>query len=200
MVLPGEYSVSLAKNENGSISPLGESQTFEVVPLNDATFPAADRAAVLAFQRELGELQRVVLAASAVIDETHAQVSLLDQVTFNSPNADPALVEQIRRVELRLLDIQVQLTGDGTVSSRAELTAPSILDRVQRAVRGQFASTADVTTTHRRDYEIAADEFTPVLESLRNLIDVEVMELRNRLEAVGAPWTQGRRLPVWRGR
>jgi photosystem II stability/assembly factor-like uncharacterized protein len=200
MVLPGEYSVSLAKNENGVIFALGETQSFRAVPLENAALPATDRAAVLAFHRELGELQRVVLAANSVINETLAQLSQLRQVSFNLPNSDSETVAQIRRLELRLLDIQVQLTGDPTVSSRAELTPPSILDRVQRAVRAQFGSTADVTSTHRRNYEIAAEQFPPVLESLRVLVEEELLEMQNRFEAAGAPWTPGRRLPRWTGR
>jgi len=61
----------------------------------------------------------------------------------------------------------------------------------------QTGSTADVTTTHRRNHEIAAAEFAPVFESLRQLIEVDLVELQSRLDVAGVPWTPGRRLPGW---
>jgi photosystem II stability/assembly factor-like uncharacterized protein len=198
MVLPGRYTVSLAKRVNGETTHLGEAQDFEVVPLNNATLPAANRAEVLDFQRSLGELQRAILGANAVLDETLSQLQVARQGLFDAPETDEALLEQLRSIELRLLDAQMQLTGDQTISSRAELTPPSILDRVQRVVRAQFGSTADVTTTHRRNYEIAAAEFGPWMENLRRLIEVELGDFRVRLEDAGVPWTRGRGLPTWR--
>jgi hypothetical protein len=200
MVLPGQYSVSLAKYQDGEIIDLSEIQSFEAVPLNNSTLPAADRAAVLAFQRDLGELQRAVLGMDAVIEETLSQLRLLKQAVFDTPTAGGEFSDQIRSLELRLLDVRVQLTGDHAVSSRAEQTPPPILDRVQRVVRAQFGSTADVTTTHRRNYEIAADEFAPLLDGLRRLVEVELTDLQSGLEAAGVPWTPGRRVPTWNRR
>jgi hypothetical protein len=198
MVLPGQYSVGMAKFVDGEYTQLAEAQSFEVVTLNNATLPDADRAAVLAFQKELGELQRAVMGASSVIDETLSQLLHFKQSVFDTPNLDRSVVEQVRSLEHRLLDVQVQLTGDATISDRAEFTPPSILDRVQRVVNAQFGSTANVTTTHRRNYEIAAEEFGPVLSALRNLIEVELEDLLESLEAAGVLWTPGRGVPRWR--
>jgi photosystem II stability/assembly factor-like uncharacterized protein len=198
MVLPGRYTVSLAKRVNGTVTHLGGARAFEVVPLNNATLPAANRAAVLDFQRSLGELQRAVLGANAVLDETLSQLRVARQGLFDTPETNEALFEQVRSLEVRLFDAQMQLTGDRTISSREEFTPPSILDRVQRVVRAQFGSTAEVTTSHRRNYEIAAAEFGPWLENLRRLIEVELEDFRGRLEDAGVPWTRGQGLPRWR--
>ena len=198
MVLPGRYSITLAKHVNGEFASLGEPQTVEVVPLDNATLPAADRSAVLAFRRDLGELQRAVLGANAVINATLSELHAAKRAVFDATAASETLVERLRSLEIRLLDAQMLLMGDRTVSSRAELLPPSILDRVQRAVRAQFGTTAEVTTTHRRNYEIAAEEFGPVLENLRGLIEVELVELQEQLEDAGVPWTSGRGLPRWR--
>jgi hypothetical protein len=115
-----------------------------------------------------------------------------------TPAADPQLLAGTRSLELRLQDLQVQLTGDRTVRNRAELTPPSLLQRVQRVVRSQLGSTAEVTGTHRRNYEIAAVAFGNVLEDLRQLIEVELVALYDEMELAGAPWTEGRGLPRWR--
>jgi hypothetical protein len=200
MVLPGSYSVTLAKHVDGEIARLSGTQSVEVLALDNATLPASDRSAVLAFRRELGELQRAVMATNAALNETITQLRDLREVLLSAPSADAALVQDVRGLETRLLDAQMRLTGDRAISSRAEFVPPSILDRVQRAVRAQFGSTANVTSTHRRNYEIAAAEFAPLLDDLRVLIESELNGVVQRVEAAGVPWTAGRGLPRWTSR
>jgi hypothetical protein len=58
-------------------------------------------------------------------------------------------------------------------------------------------STSPATDTSQRDYDAAADQFGPVLETLRRLIDVDMKQLDSQLDLAGAPWTPGR-VPVWK--
>jgi hypothetical protein len=115
----------------------------------------------------------------------------------DTPDVDPVLMEEVRALELRLADIQTELTGDRTVSSRSEPVLPSIVQRVNRSVEAHWSSTSAATTTHRRNYEIAATAFAAVLTELRRLVEVDLRELEEKLEAGGAPWTPGRGLPAW---
>jgi hypothetical protein len=107
-------------------------------------------------------------------------------------------MEEARALELRLADIQTQLTGDRTVSRRSEPTVPSIVQRVNRSVEAHWGSTSAATTTHQRNYEIAATAFAGALADLRQLVEVDLRRLEEALEAAGAPWTPGRRLPEWK--
>jgi len=197
MVVPGRYTVTLAKRIDGIMTEIAQPQTFEARPLDNAALAAADPQAVLAFRREVGKLQHAVMVADQVADETVRQLRYIKQTIQNTPNLDQELLQQVRELEVRVMDIQIALAGDRTISSRAELDPPSILDRVQRAVRSQFSSTADITTTHRRSYEIARDGFGPVLEQLKSLFEADLASLHEELEAAGAPWTPGRKLPSW---
>jgi hypothetical protein len=90
----------------------------------------------------------------------------------------------------------VALTGDTTRSRRNEPTPPSISARVNQVVGGFWSTTSAPTATHRRNYDIAAAEFTPLLASLRTLIDVDLRKIETSAESAGAPWTPGR-VPVW---
>jgi photosystem II stability/assembly factor-like uncharacterized protein len=197
MAMPGTYTVSLAKLVDGELMPLGEPQTFEARPLGLATLAASDKAELLAFQQRLGRLQRAVMGANRVVDETLDQLGAIQNALLNTPGAGPETFAEVRSMKERLYDIQEQLTGDETVSSRAEFTPPSITDRVQRAVGGFWASSPP-TATHRRNYEIAGQQFEPALGELRSLIEGDMRALSERLEAMGAPWTPGRGLPTWR--
>ena len=87
MAMPGTYQVSIAKIVDGVVTPLGETQTFEVEPLNLATLPAPDRAAVVAFQRKVAGLIRVTTAANTAIGDS---LRKLDTYTVRTLLSTPA--------------------------------------------------------------------------------------------------------------
>ena len=90
-----------------------------------------------------------------------------------------------------------ELTGDAVVRKYNEPTSPSIQQRVQRVVGGHWRSSSEVTATHRRTYEIAAEQFGDLLPRLRQLIEVDLKTLEDDAEKAGAPWTPGR-VPTWK--
>lgn len=197
LAAPGTYTVSLAKQVDGKETPLGTPQTFTAEPLNVATLPAADRAALLAFQQKTARLQRAVLGAENVADEAQTRLNYIKRALLDTPGADPALLQEALSLQNRLKDLQTRLSGDRVIASRNEPTPPAIVDRVQGIVYGHWTSTAAPTQTHRNAYQIAAEEFTAVLEGLRVLIEADLKNLEDKLESAGAPWTPGR-VPRWK--
>ncbi len=168
LVAPGKYRVALAERIEGKLVPKGEPQTFEAAPLGGDSLPPADRPAMLAFQIKTGNLQRAVLGAVGAAGEAQTRLNHLKKALADTPRADPALQDQARAIETRLKDIQESLSGDPVRGKYQEPTRPnSISDRVNQIVSGHWNSTADATTTHKRNYEIAAKQFAPVLEQLR---------------------------------
>ncbi|MCK6621707.1 MAG: glycosyl hydrolase [Calditrichia bacterium] len=197
LAAPGTYTVFLAKRVDGKETPLGAPQTFSAEPLNIAALPAADRAALLAFQQKTARLQRAVLGAENVADEAQTRLNYIKRALLDTPGADPALLQEALALQNRLKDLQTKLSGDRVVASRNEPTPPAIVDRVQGIVYGHWASTAAPTQTHRSAYQIAAEEFTTVLDGLRVLIEADLKNLEDKLESAGAPWTPGR-VPRWK--
>jgi photosystem II stability/assembly factor-like uncharacterized protein len=197
LAAPGRYTVALAKRVDGVVTPLGEPQTFAAAPLGTASLPPADRKALLAFEEKTGRLQRAVLGAAKAAEESQTRIDHLKKALADAPAADPKLTASLRAIELRLKDLQVELNGDSTVSSRSEPTAPSITDRVQQIVTGHWDATSAPTATHQRNYDIAARQFSPVLAKLRTLSLVDLKKLEDDAEAAGAPWTPGR-VPDWK--
>ena len=123
-------------------------------------------------------LGAVNTAAEAQVRIDHLKTALRD-----TPGAPPQLGDDFRALEARLKDLQVALSGDGTVARRNEPTPASLVDRVQQVVGGRWGTSSDATATGRRNYESAAAAFGDVLEEAA--------------ESAGAPWTPGR-LPTWR--
>ncbi len=196
MATPGAYSVSLAKRVDGVMTALGEPQSFGTSSLGLATLETDDREALLAFQAKTARLQRAVLGAISAADEGHQRIDFLKAALADTPAAPAELTDRARAIELALMDLETELTGDRTVGSRNEPTTTSIVGRVQGVVYTQWASTSKPTQTSLDAYEIASEAFAGLLERLTTLIQGDLAALEADAEAAGAPWTPGR-LPRW---
>jgi hypothetical protein len=56
------------------------------------------------------------------------------------------------------------------------------------------------TATHREVFAIASLDFDGLKRELNRLVRAELPDLKDRLEAAGAPWTPGRPVPEWKGK
>lgn len=197
MVAPGTYTLRLKKRVNGQLTQIGESQTFEAVPLGIATLPVPDREDLATFHRQAAELQRAVMATVEVVENTKDQLANLRRAADATPGLETDAGARARNLELRLFEAEIVLFGDSTVEERQEPTMPSIVDRVQRVMSALWSSTSATTKTHARNYEIATDAFAELLIELRPLIEEDLPALQNDLENAGGPWAPGRGLPQW---
>jgi hypothetical protein len=196
MVVPGRFTVSMAISKDGKHLDTDQAQSFMTVPLGTATLPAADREALVAFQKKTAGLQRAVLGAVKAAEETAVRLAHIKQALEDTPAADPALMDEARKLETRLKDLQIRLSGDTLVRGYDEPTLPAITERVQRIVSGHWASTSAPTQTQIDNYGIAGDLFEALLSELRALIEADLGALEDKLEAAGGPWTPGR-VPRW---
>ncbi|HEX5760883.1 MAG TPA: glycosyl hydrolase [Thermoanaerobaculia bacterium] len=196
MVAPATYTVAMAKLVDGKLTPLGEPRSFTPKPLGLASLPARDSAAELDFQRKTARLQRAVLGAIEAAGEAQVRIDHIKKALLDTPEADPKLGEEARAIEAGLEDLQAALTGDPVRSRYNEPVPSAIVDRVQTVVSGHWSVSSPATASHRESYRIASQEFGPVLERLRKLIEEDLHGLESKLEAAGAPWTPGR-VPRW---
>jgi photosystem II stability/assembly factor-like uncharacterized protein len=194
LVIPGEFTVSIAKRVNGVLTEIGEPRTFTVESLDLATLTAKDKKELLAFQKKAGGLQRAIMGAGAANNEAMREIQFIKKALLDTPKADPQLGDQTRALERRLQEFEIELYGDRTLRRRSEPTSPSIMRRVST----QLSTTCPITETNKRNYEIAASDFENLLEEMRLVIEVELRKLKDSVEAAGAPWTPGRGLPKWK--
>ena len=69
--------------------------------------------------------------------------------------------------------------------------------RLSNITYTHMGSTSGITTTEKQGYEILKEEFPPVLEALKQIVENEVPALEAELNKINAPWTPGR-MPVWK--
>ena len=197
MAVPGTYTVSFAQRVDGKLTPLGAAQSFSAVPLGLASLPAEDRPAVLAFQEKTARLQRAVLGADALLKETQERLQYIHRALLNTAKAGDSLIDEADALQNRLADLDIKMNGNSVIRAHNESDPPAITERVNTVVSGHWSSTSAPTQTHIDNYRLAADSFAPVLEELRKLVEVDLKNLEDKLEAASAPWTPGR-VPTWK--
>ncbi len=196
LALAGTYTVSLAKEVDGTLTSLAGPVSFDVVPLEVAALPDAQRGEVLAFRRKVARLRRAVSGAVKAGGEAQTRLGYLEKAVLATPGADQALLERIVGLRGRLDDILLALRGDRVAAAHNEPAPPSIQDRVERIVGSQWYTNTPPTVTQEKGYEWAAKAFGSQLDALRQLAQVDLKGIEDQLEAAGAPWTPGR-LPTW---
>ncbi len=155
MVAPGSYTVSLDRRVRGEWTRLAEPVGFEAVALGLSTLPQGDPTETLAFHRRAAELSRAVSGAVEAAGEAEERLRHLRRAAADTVGGEAEWIDRIDAISETLANLQVELSGDRTVSRRNEPTAPSISDRIGR-ITSHWTTTAAPTGTHRRQYEIAA--------------------------------------------
>jgi photosystem II stability/assembly factor-like uncharacterized protein len=196
LVVPGTFTVSIAKRIDGNITPLSKPQSFVVESLGLATLPAKDRKELLAYQAKAGELQRAMMGTESVVAEALRRVKFIKKALLSTPKAGPGLWDKALALEKALLEANMTLFGD-PVKRKRRFFEPRPTPLIRR-VSTQAEATGTITGTIKRNYEIAASGFEKLLENLRKILEIDLKNLQKEMEAAGAPWTPGRGLPVWK--
>ncbi len=192
MVVPGGYTVTLAKRVGGVTAVLAGPIPFNVTTLDLATLPAEDRTALLAFQKEVAGLQRLVLGAVEASRETERRLDAIVKALKETPAAAPELTDRAVKLRQRLEDINLPLRGDRVGDRRNYPTPPSISGRLQSVVSAFWSNTSAPTGTARESYRIASEQFAAVHAQLKQLVEVDLHDLEKAMDRAGSPWTPGR--------
>jgi chromosome segregation ATPase len=194
--VPGKYTVTLAKRQDGVLTPLPGTQTFEVLPEGPAT--RDDRVAMAEFQEKLVRLEKALTATTQSVNETRTRLNAIKRAVDSTLNLPPKLREEVLKMEKELNQIDLTLNGDRVWRATNEGVPASInehLDAATSAVRG---TTGRPTKTAIEQYQIASDGLAAEVPKLRKLMETDIRNLEKQLDAAGAPPTPGR-LPEWKG-
>ncbi|MEM6772778.1 MAG: glycosyl hydrolase, partial [Bacteroidota bacterium] len=159
MVLPGAYTVELAKSIDGMVTPLTKPVSFMVKDLDKRTLPATDPAAMLAYHRELSDLSKDANALRGTFNELNERLEYYQAALRLVDNAE--LDKMVVSLEEKLKAIQIQLYGD-PIKRRLEIDqAPSLTSRINTAIwTGRAAG--DPTKTSAMVKAIAEEQLGPV--------------------------------------
>lgn len=198
VVVPGTYTVEVNQMVEGEVSQVIEPVEFEVEPLTFGDTQEIDREAIVEFSKRAAKLANAVSAASQMASEAQEHLSAVESLTRSAAEVDPSLWKDIRELQLRLMDLEEKFSGDPTKGRRNESEMPGLQSRLRNAMFGAMGSTTGPTGTHRKQFEIAAEQYESLVDDLMQLVEKDVPKLLKRLDDLGAPWTPGRELPKWK--
>jgi photosystem II stability/assembly factor-like uncharacterized protein len=198
VAIPGKYTVEVSQMLDGEVTELIAKTEFEIEPLTFGDTTEINRVAILDFAKKVYKLANAVNAATELTNEAIERLEAIEGLTKSSVEADPSMWKEIRALQLRLIDVQEIFAGDPTRTKRNEGAMPGLQSRLSNAMMGAIGSTTGPTGTHRKQYEVAGQEFDRALVELNKLLGTDIPALLNRLDSLGAPWTPGRAIPNWR--
>jgi photosystem II stability/assembly factor-like uncharacterized protein len=195
LAAPGTYTVSLAKRSGGIVTDLGKSQTFDVVPLRQRGLIGADPAQVAVFMQELAAVQRRTGGTHSVIEETEERLEAIKIALTRSTAAGTQLEDRARALLRQMQDLHLTFDGNELRETHGDPGPATIQGRLGTVGIGNRFSTYGPTAMHRRQFEIAKEEFEELAAAVSNIVSTELPALEADLDAAGVPWSQGRGVP-----
>ncbi len=189
---PGKYTVSVSKVVDGKVTDLQSSQEFTVKLLEEGARTTTGIKELVAFQKELIELNRVIEGSIKTLDELYEKVKHIKVALKNTDNAPLTLLDKTYSIEVKLNALKRKLRTDETLDKRAIGNTPTVEDRLGIIMYELWRTTSAPTQTIRDNYAVAKEEYLEVENTMRSLIDVDIKNLEDELNKISAPWTPGR--------
>ncbi len=195
LVMPGQYQVTLSKEVDGEVIFLAGPETINVKPLREGALEGAPKNEVVAFWKDVSEMQRAIGALSASLQEAFKTLNLMESSLKNASFEPGALDAELHALRMELIEIRTELNGSSSKNEVGEKNPPDIRTRVSLVALGTANSTYGPTQTHRESLDIAAEEFVVIKNELEQLQNREIPQMLQKLSDAGAPWIEGMPIP-----
>lgn len=194
LAMPGEYTVSLSKFENGKLTELTSPVSFTCKLLQQSSLPVNMEENVK-FYKQVAALRKAASATTDIFNNMRSRLNNINAATNDMLAAPKSVLEKAYALTQELNAIGIQLNGDQSRSRREFETAPSINGRIGDVEGGIWNSTSVITETFKKDYAIASKGLAAILVAMRKL-DTAITALEKELDMNKAPYTPGR-WPEW---
>jgi hypothetical protein len=194
LALPGKYSVSMAMVTRDGMKELSGPVSFTAKVLENNTLPAESREELVSFQKNANDLTRSILGAEVFLEDLMKRTETLKQVIMKTPEASFDLLQETDKISKKLKDISLKFNRDSKYPSAEENppSHPTFMDRLGVLSYTHWRSSANVTNNEKTVYKILVEEFPPVLNELKNILNSEIKPMEEKLEMLKAPYTEGR--------
>lgn len=192
MAMPGKYSVTLYRHHNGDTKQLTEPESFELKILEGATLPVKNQAELAAFQKEAANFQRVFSGATSMLSSAGEKVSAMERAIMALPEPSAEWLGQVKKMEKAIADIRQTIYGDRRAATLDIDTEPGLSSRMRGVTYALYGTTSAPTQTMRNELSIAKEDFGPVYQKIKTIVETDIKAMERKLEAAGAPYTPGR--------
>ena len=197
LVNPGKYSIEMDLFNGSTFKKLSNPVFFNVLALNNTSMPALDRAEKVIFQRKVSSLEGDMLSAAKMLGEASNKIKYFKQAIKLVEAPYDELSKLIFNTDSKIKSINTSFYGNSLKSKLDIQQVPTAYGRLSSILYEQKYSTSSPTVTHLKSFEIAKDEFIPIFNKIKNLIEVDIKEIENKLKIIKAPYTPGRLKPKY---
>jgi len=194
LAAPGDYTVSLATRINGVLKDTGQQTSIHVKLMRQNSLATASPDEVVAFGKRLDTLMREGTGANAAMKTLLVELGAIKQTLLRSGAANE-LRNRARALELEVIDLQLQLSGDERRDLAGAAGPTSVQRRTNVVQLGTLFSTYGPTPTHQRSIEIGEQAFAGIRTALNRIFNTDLPALRKDMDDAGVPWTPGRGVP-----
>ncbi|TND07956.1 MAG: glycosyl hydrolase BNR repeat-containing protein [Bacteroidetes bacterium] len=196
LAIPGRYTATLMKVENGVTEKIAEPVSFNFKTLGNSSLPV-NQAQLSQFNKDLGEFRRTVLGTSSYLGELKDRMKYIKKAVVNLSPEQAQLVKEIRSIESTIATLEQKFNGDGSVAKREYETLPGLTGLVENIVGNLWLTSAQQTGTYETKLADAKKAFGPVYGEVKALKE-RVEALEKTLDNNKAPYTPGR-FPDYKG-
>ena len=190
LAMPGTYSVALAKEIDGKVTPLTDPVEFEVVPLREPTLKGISAEEYVAFSDQLSAIQTDLAAVSTTLNESVEIVDAMTVALQRSSLEPGSMNEELYQLKQHIYQLDEQLNGNDSRSEIGERNPPTVRSRMFVGYRGLF-NTYGPTPTHRKSLDIAKKELANIAEAVEKVSKEKIPKLEKALQEAGAPYIEG---------
>jgi len=186
MVDPGTYTVTLYKSVDGSITQLGDPQTFEVerIRKNILSNPNADKFA--SFKSELLAFSSKVDVEQHQFKKAMTKVKTFDKALQYVNKAPGSLENEVAKLRKTMNSLNIALFGSSSKAEVGEKEDPTVRDRVSIAEKGFFGNSYGPTKMHMESFELAKQQYASLQPELQQFI-LDTERVEKLLQDAGAP-------------
>ena len=194
MVMPGTYNVTMSLYAGGETKQLAGPVAFKAKVLNNTTLPAADRKALVDYQREVAEVSGKVMGAENYAEELSQNLNTMLQAVHQTPSASPELKNDLINAVKEIDEILFLFNGTEPKASKEEVPPAQVpvMDRLSNIIYSHYSSTSAPTSTHLRSLEIIHEEFPAIYARLKDLGENKMPVLMKEMDKAGVPYTPGK--------
>ncbi|MCK5856907.1 MAG: hypothetical protein KAG64_05420 [Bacteroidales bacterium] len=188
-VVPGNYTVEMAKVLGNEITSIGNKQTFVCRSLYNqrlASDPATQK-----LKLEMQELNRVFSGITQEFGQLNKQLKLVALAIKSTPNSTSEMMKSALAIQVQLDSINVLLYGDKVRSKRNAASAPGLQSRLGNAIYNSWGTHEPPTQTQIDDFEIVQSHMGQVQMDLKSIKE-DLKDLDGALDKIKAAYTPGR--------
>ena len=184
-VLPGTYTVSLAKMQDGNLVELAGPKSFEVVPLLEPALKGISYTERIAFKERYEAFTLRLNKTNLQLDKAQKRLDAMQRAFLLADSQPSNLANSLYNLKKELNDLEIQLNGSKSKDEVGANQAPTPND-ARYLGRRALGTTYGPTGNHSK----AIDRASKQLNSITPLVNTalaKIPALEKQLTAIGAP-------------